>query len=261
MIKSGVYKITNTDNGKIYVGSSVNLSARKAEHLRTLRRNCHDNQHLQRSFNIHGEQAFKFSVLEYVEDKNKLLEREQYYIDTLNACEKSIGYNICKTAGNCLGRPCKQETRKALSKANKGKKRSNEFCRDCAERASGKRNPFFGKHRSEETKKKISDALKGRKAKPLTEEHRKKISKSLRGRKRRPLTINEKCSISEGLKKYFSEHRCANSKRVRNIDTGEIYESVTEAERILNLHLRHSHIGDVCRGKRKIAYGYKWEYC
>jgi hypothetical protein len=48
---------------------------------------------------------------------------------------------------------------------------------------------------------------------------------------------------------------------MRNIDTGEIYESVTEAERILNLPLRHSHIGDVCRGKRKFAYGYKWEYC
>ena len=125
--KSGIYQILNTDNGKIYVGSAVRLSARKSEHLRDLRRNCHANQRLQHSFNIHGEQAFKFSVLEYVEDKSKLLEREQYYIDTLNACDKSIGYNICKKAGSAFGRPCRQETRNAISKANKGKKRTEEF--------------------------------------------------------------------------------------------------------------------------------------
>lgn len=260
MTKSGIYQILNTDNGKIYVGSAVRLSARKSEHLRDLRRNCHANQRLQHSFNIHGEQAFKFSVLEYVEDKSKLLEREQYYIDTLNACDKSIGYNICKKAGSMLGVPCSEEKKHKISLANKGKKRSDEFRRKCSERFKGEKNPFFGKKRPKEFGQKISEKPKGRKRKPLTDEQKQKMSESLKGKKRRPFTQDERERISNGLKKYFSENRCANCRRVRNVETGAVYESVKDAERMLKLPLGHSHIGDVCRGKRKLAYGYKWEY-
>lgn len=61
---SGIYSIRNTINGKIYVGSAVNLYKRRLNHLSTLRRNTHKNPHLQASFNKHGEDSFEFITLE-----------------------------------------------------------------------------------------------------------------------------------------------------------------------------------------------------
>jgi hypothetical protein len=38
------------------------------------------------------------------------------------------------------------------------------------------------------------------------------------------------------------------------------FSSTMEAERYLNKKGGHRHINEVCQGKRKTAYGYKWEY-
>lgn len=38
------------------------------------------------------------------------------------------------------------------------------------------------------------------------------------------------------------------------------FKSISDACRVLNANPRHSHIGDVCEGKRKTAHGYKWKY-
>jgi group I intron endonuclease len=48
---------------------------------------------MQRHFDKYGENNFCFEVVEYCE-KNKLIEREQYYINLLNP-----KMNICKTCG------------------------------------------------------------------------------------------------------------------------------------------------------------------
>lgn len=47
----------------------------------------------------------------------------------------------------------------------------------------GKNNPTYGKPRSEDTKRKISKANKGKKIKPFTDEHKRKISEANKGRK------------------------------------------------------------------------------
>lgn len=82
-IKSGIYKITNKNNGRYYIGSSVNINNRWNEHKRTLKQNKHDNDFLQKSWNKHGEESFLFEIIEYVLDLDKLLEREQYYLDLI----------------------------------------------------------------------------------------------------------------------------------------------------------------------------------
>ena len=43
----GIYKIENLVDGKIYIGSSLNLENREYKHFWMLSRNTHDNQHLQ----------------------------------------------------------------------------------------------------------------------------------------------------------------------------------------------------------------------
>ena len=56
----------------------------------------------------------------------------------------------------------------------------------------------------------------------------------------------------------MSEVRKNNSSPVRNIDTGEVFESITQAA--ISCNGRIGDISTVCRGKQKTAFGFHWEY-
>lgn len=77
---SGIYKITNIINNKIYIGSSNNIYKRKREHFCTLENGTHCNAHLQRAYNFYGKNNFKFEIIEICEEKY-LLEVEQIYLN------------------------------------------------------------------------------------------------------------------------------------------------------------------------------------
>jgi group I intron endonuclease len=64
---SGIYKIVNIVNRKTYVGSSRNLKARKLQHFCALRKGDHPNSHLQRAFNKQEESSFIFEIIEFCE--------------------------------------------------------------------------------------------------------------------------------------------------------------------------------------------------
>jgi group I intron endonuclease len=119
----GIYLIINLYNNKFYVGSSVNLQKRKEHHFGDLKSNKHKNKHLQSAYNKYGKEYFIMVMIEKVEDKNNLTEREQYWIDSLDACNRDIAYNICPTAGNQLGFKHSEETIAKL-KEIKGEKAS-----------------------------------------------------------------------------------------------------------------------------------------
>ncbi len=78
----GVYQIRNTINDKLYVGSSYNMNRRKYCHFSNLKYNKHPNKHLQRAYNLYGPLSFVFEELEFC-SQEQLLEREQYWVDTL----------------------------------------------------------------------------------------------------------------------------------------------------------------------------------
>jgi len=216
-MNTGIYKIKNLVNGKIYIGSSYNLAKRNYHHFYALRKNNHRNRHLQHAFVLYGEAAFLFEIIELLPScENKvLLEREQYWIDKLSATDTEIGYNINPLAGNCGGRPCSFETKEKLRLINLGKKHSKETkekirlaglgrthvvsqeARDKISKSHmgkklseeqkikmrrvGEKNHFFGKKHSKETKNKISKAKSGKK---LSKEHKNKIGESNTGKKR-----------------------------------------------------------------------------
>lgn len=116
MNKSGIYRITNTINGKIYIGSSVNITERWYRHKRLLRKDAHHNKHLQNAWNKYGESEFTFTIIENCEVDN-LTVREQYFLNTLKP-----QYNICPTAGSSLGWKHSEETKRHLSKVGMGNK-------------------------------------------------------------------------------------------------------------------------------------------
>ena len=59
-----VYQIKNTENGKTYIGSTVQEGNRRlVEHKSRLRHNNHGNAHLQRAWNKYGAESFEFSTL------------------------------------------------------------------------------------------------------------------------------------------------------------------------------------------------------
>lgn len=77
----GIYTITCTNNNKIYVGASTKIQTRWKSHVRELTKGCHINKELQEDWNKHGSCNFRFEVLQLVENKTDLQERELYHMN------------------------------------------------------------------------------------------------------------------------------------------------------------------------------------
>jgi group I intron endonuclease len=132
---------------------------------------------LQNAWNKYGSESFVFEVLEHC-DKNLLQEKEQYWIDLLDTCNK--GFNISKKAGVHIGGGMvagtyrhSKEVRLKISAKNKGRKVTQEWI----ERM---RTYSVGRKLTLEHRVKCSEALKGR---VFTDEHKAKISNALKGKK------------------------------------------------------------------------------
>lgn len=77
---SGIYKITCINNGKIYIGKSVDVANRWAEHIKSsLEIGSIAKNQLYTLMKEKGAENFTFELLEEV-NKDKLLERESYWI-------------------------------------------------------------------------------------------------------------------------------------------------------------------------------------
>lgn len=121
---SGIYKISNSLNDMIYIGSAVNLYNRCRSHYNHLKNNNH-NIKLQTFVNENGLDVLKFNIIELVEDKNNLLKREQYWLDELKPYDN--GFNIAKNATySTLGLKTSDETKRKIGEKSKGRKKSAE---------------------------------------------------------------------------------------------------------------------------------------
>lgn len=90
----GIYKYTNKENGKIYIGRSLNIIKRKWEHLK----NPSPYSYFDQTLAAIGEEAFNFEVIEEC-TAEKLKEREKYWIQYYNCCvldNRNGGYNLTR---------------------------------------------------------------------------------------------------------------------------------------------------------------------
>jgi len=189
-MNSGVYKIS-FGAGKYYIGSAIKLKSRNSAHKNTLKRGVSNCLKLQRAYNKYGKDLYQFEVIEFC-SVDDLRIREKYWIDTLNSVHD--GYNLAfDTTVPMLGRKHSEATkllmsrnskrlktnlgvkfsaahRKAISKANKGKKghvKSSKEIEDIKARMKGVNNSFYGKKHSQKTLDLISSANKGKNVKPI----------------------------------------------------------------------------------------------
>lgn len=182
-MQSGIYIIKNTVNGKLYVGSAIDIRIRWNIHRSDLNLNKHHSILLQRSWNKYGESNFIFELIENC-TKDNLIKCEQFWLDFFESYSSDIGYNVCKKAGSRLGmkhseetkaklrKPHSEETKRKIGEKSKGRKASPETLKKMSEASKGR---HLGKKRSQETKDKISFISSNR-----SEETKKKISEGVR---------------------------------------------------------------------------------
>lgn len=94
MIYNGVYLIENSVTGRKYVGSSSNIDRRIKIHKQHLQKGCHNNRKLQKDYDMHGIESFKFIILEKDVAHDLLTAYEKYWIYKHDAIVRYKGYNI-----------------------------------------------------------------------------------------------------------------------------------------------------------------------
>jgi group I intron endonuclease len=150
---TGIYKILNKVNNKVYIGSATNIKKRWRDHKWYLNHNFHHNSHLQSAWNKYGVDAFEFLIiLECVVDE--LLIDEKECIVKYDAFNNNYGYNVNDPEHSFLNKKHTEQTKKILSLQKQGK--NNPMYGK-----TGIKSPRFNVKASQETKDKISLNRKG----------------------------------------------------------------------------------------------------
>lgn len=164
---AGVYLWINRENGKMYVGSSINLRKRMSRYFSLERAHGIIGQGL-RKYGLNG---FILVILLVPEATAPLvLSLEQFVLDS-GIC----AYNILPTAGSSAGAIVSDETKEKMSEAHKGRKHTEESKEKMSAAKKGRKGP----NHTEESKEKISATMKGLK---LSDETKSKISAALKGK-------------------------------------------------------------------------------
>jgi group I intron endonuclease len=121
--KPGIYRLNNIITGKSYIGSAIDLSRIFSNYYSIVYlKNSLDNGSsiIYNSLLKYGYANFSLDILEYCKP-NKLIFREQYYMDILKP-----EYNILKVAGSVLGFKHSEVTKAKMRINNLGKKHTYE---------------------------------------------------------------------------------------------------------------------------------------
>jgi len=234
--RPGIYIIQNMDNGKVYVGSTVNLRKRWIKHKFHLNRGDHHSLHLQRAWDKYGESAFVFKPLAVLEvSMHRDVESE--LIKHYRSDEKDHGYNICSEWRSRLGVKSSSKTKRAISRSIK------EW------------------HKSVDPKQRKRWASKGGKASALLP--------------REPVSDSAKTNMSKAAVRRFSDKTEREQQRIRitalsgrpivvhKYDTQEYvgtFPSIRECVRALGIEQCRRGVKYALDGKYKQAKGYTFAY-
>lgn len=245
-MESGIYKISNPLNNKIYIGSSININRRWERHKNTLKRGVHPNIHLQRSFDklIKVNENFIYELLELC-DVNILIQKEQFYIDTLNP-----EYNIAKVANSSKGIVRRKSTKEKIKNSLLGTKQSKET-------VNKRKLALIGQTRTKEQRATMAISKLGLNN-PIF-----KIGWNKQVEAMRLANTGKKRSKEVGLKISEKLSKPVIQLTLENIFIKE-WSSAVQVQK--KLGFANGDINQVCsqrktsRGIRRSAYGYKWKF-
>lgn len=293
--KPGIYLFRNKLNGMVYVGKSLNIRNRIPSHKYSMLSN--DKHYFVNSLRKYGWDSFTIEILAVYDkiENDVLIQIERYYIKKYDATNREKGYNIEKFSNDRSffrgeNNPMygKRHSQEVMDRILKTKKERGSM-------PKGKNHHYFGTHLSEERKKKIGDARRG--IPPANVRRIKQIDKSTGklikiwesidaaarglGRPKSSSAIGANCAKRPSKDGYFV-HSCLgfvwkyeedNSPfeevykfKVKQIDpitnaVIKVWDSPTIATiALIGRKNKRAMISSVCGGKRKLAFGFKWEY-
>ena len=215
-----VYQHKNKINGKVYIG----ITSQKPEQ-RWGSQGCNykSSPHFYSAIQKYGWDNFEHNILFTELTKEQACLKEQELIKEYNSMNREFGYN--STSGGDIF-TMNEETKQKISQAMMGNQ--NNLGHPC----------------SEEKKKKISNAQKGRE---FTEEHKQKLSEAAK---------NRRVPCSEEKKQILKEK--SHKKPVYCEELDKIFESVQECGRQLGIPA--TNISKLCNGRGKTLKGYHLRY-
>ncbi len=164
-----VYLITNTVNGKYYIGKTsrplrryflgVLSSAERGERGRTL---------LHSAIRKYGRQSFVAETLAECGSEEQAFELEKLWIIGLASLDNSVGYNLTRGGEGISGFVPPTSLRRLWSEQRKGNQHAlgmlhtRETKDQMQKNNQGENNPFFGKTHSLEARRKVAESNKRR---------------------------------------------------------------------------------------------------
>lgn len=243
-----IYLTTNKITGKQYVGQHT-----KSEFDTKYKGS---GVAITKAFKKYGEDNFECHIIDTATTQDELNDKEYVYVELYQTLTPN-GYNLME-GGGCKGRPS-NESKQKISETLTGK-------------YTGEKNGMYGKHHTDKTKQKLSEAGKGRKlsdetkqkmsesqkkrcedpderrklsearkGKTLTEEHKRKIGDANKGRKH---TQEELQKMSEASKRTWQDPE----KRLKQSETQKGKKLTTEHKQ---------KISEVTTGENNPCYGKK----
>ena len=214
-----VYQHKNKINGKVYIG----ITSQKPEQRWRNGEGYKSSPHFYSAIQKYGWDNFEHNILFVELTKEQACLKEQELIKEFNSMNREYGYN--STSGGDIF-VMNKETKQKISQALMGNQ--NNLGHSC----------------SEEKKKKISEAQKGRE---FTEEHKQKLSEAAK---------NRHVPCSEEKKQTLKEK--SHKKPVYCEELNKVFESVQECGRQLGIPA--TNITKLCNGRGKTLKGYHLRY-
>ena len=222
-----VYKHTSPSN-KVYIG----ITCQKPETRWRNGKGYGHSPHFLSAIEKYGWDNFKHEIL-FENLSHKEAERKEVeLIKKYKSTDRRYGYNS-DSGGNVL-KQHSEETKRKISESHKGMVYSDEFKKNARIKMMGNKNSL-GHKLSAERKREQSERMKGR---------------------------------YTGDKNYFHTHVYAGknhwaAKAVDKLDMDGNYLETRDYAEAFSKEMgkcNAAHITEVCHGKRKSAYGYKWRF-
>lgn len=230
-----IYKVTNKENGKIYIGQTIqSLNERINKHYYKARQDEYTT-HFINALRKYPKGSFTWEIIEEFDSQDELNEREKYWIAYYNSIEE--GYNT-KDGGQTIIV-------------------TDKFLEQCGSR------PFYA---FDLQGNKIGEFLNQREFSRDYEVSKGDLYRMLHNQVHYcngVICIDKETFTEERLRECVRQAQIKAAPFIaRNIETGEVFgpfTNKTECKKVLGL--KSNHISEVLQKKRKTQEGYIFQYC